>query len=68
MSSWDRRRVRTVAGWLLAAVVGVAAVAVLPNVLGEGGCGGGDCPDLVTRAGTEYVVELDCAAVDPARR
>ena len=67
VTGWDRRRSATVAGWSLAAVVGVLAAVVLPVALGEGGCGGGDCPDLVTRAGTEYVVRFDCEAVDPAR-
>lgn len=65
----SHRRWSTVAGVLLAAAVGVVALMVLPNLIGEGECGeGGDCPDIVTRDGTEYVLMFQCDAVPTGLR
>ena len=60
----SKRRSGTVVVVLLTAVAGVLALATLPIFLGGDDCGGEDCPDLVTRRGTEYVVAFEC---DPVR-
>jgi hypothetical protein len=63
------RRWSTVAGVLLAVAVGVVGLLVLPNVIGEGECEeGGDCPDIVTREGTEYVLMFQCDPVPAGLR
>jgi hypothetical protein len=57
------------AGVLLAVAVGVAALLVLPNFIGTGECeGGGDCPDIVTREGTEFVLMFECDALPSGLR
>jgi hypothetical protein len=59
----SRRRATAVFA-LLAVGVGVVAVMVLPNVIGGHDCErGGDCPDIVSRDGTDYVMLFQCQAV-----
>ena len=52
---------------LLAVGIGVVALMVLPNVIGRDDCErGGDCPDIVSRDGTDYVLMFQCPAVQAA--
>ena len=62
------RRMNTVAVLLLSLAVGAVALAAAPNFLGRGECDGGDCPDIVLRDGTEYILAFDCDAVPPELR
>lgn len=41
----------------------MVALVVWPNLNGEGECEGGDCSDIVTRDGTDYVLMFACDAV-----
>lgn len=63
-----RAQPSTYAGVLLAVTVGAVALAVGPNVIGRDECrNGGDCPDLVSSRGTEYVVMFQCDQVPSER-
>lgn len=52
----------SIAAVVISVVVIATALVVLPIALGGDACAG-DCPDQVTRRGTDYVLMFDCNAV-----